>query len=146
MGLRVINTVEKNVVPKPSQLFVIPANTPVLVLPSIAGDFEEYAGRYIQNVQQGIAYYNFSSGSLAGSVNAVTGQPIDNTKPVGINAQQFSGVLAGAAAVDTAGYGSGQQLDVSNFPGDVWVYSLAGTTIAVTVLIRKDLIKGGNIL
>lgn len=134
MGVRVINTVEKNVVPMAVAPIVVPAQTATKILSSIVGDFEEYAGRYIQNVGSGIAYYNFTSGTPAGSGD------------VGISQGQYCGVLFGAGTVDANGIGSGQQLDISNFPGDVWVYSVTGTTIAVTILLRKDLIKGGNIL
>lgn len=139
MGLRVINTVEKNVVPEPFILVVVPPNTPTRVLSSIVGDFEEYAGRYIQNIGGGITYYNFTSGTNPGTQSGAN-------PPVGISQNQFCGIIAPAPALDANGFGAGQQLDVSNFPGDVWVYSTTGTTIAITVLLRKDLIKGGNIL
>ena len=52
--------------------------------------------------------------------------------------------MDGAGTVDSNGFGYGQQVDCSNHPGDVWVYSTTGTIIAITVLIRKDLIRGGN--
>ena len=137
MGVRVINTVEKNVVPKPYNLVVVPANKPIQVLAAINNDFEEYAARYIQNVGPGITYYNFTSGTPAG-----TG--VTSTDPAGIGPNQFCGIMDGAGTVDSNGFGYGQQVDCSNHPGDVWVYSTTGTTIAITVLIRKDLIRGGN--
>ncbi len=128
MPLRVANSVEKNVSSIGQVPIVIPANKSVTVLNdlSLAPPNSEYSGRYIQNVGAGIAYY-------------AIGHDCDATN--------FSGVLFAAGAVDANGFGSGQQLDCSNCSDEICIYSVAGTTIAVTLLSRNDMASGrGGIL
>ena len=126
MPLRVSNSVEKNVVLEPLNPKVIPANTPIEVLTDIINHRQEYAGRYIQNVGAGDCYYAF-------------GHKVDSTN--------FNGILSKPGSVDANGLGSGQQLDASNNPQAVWVYSVAGTTIAITLFKRNDNAQGqGGIL
>jgi hypothetical protein len=123
MPLRVSNAVEKCIVNDltPPVHVVCPAITAKDVLPDISGKNGEWAGRYIQNVGANPAYYAF-------------GHDCDPTN--------FNGILFAAGAVDANGFGSGQQLDVSNFPGRISVYSVTGTTIAITSLIRADNAQG----
>lgn len=126
MPLRTSNSVERNTSCVPSLPIVIAAITPTDVLNSISGDPLEYSGRYIQNVGNGDCYYAF-------------GHNCDNTN--------FNGVLAKAASVDANGFGSGQQLDVSNVADKISVYSVIGTVIAVTSIVRNDNSRGqGGIL
>jgi len=123
MPLRVSNSVERNVSCAGSVPITIPAGKAVDVLVDVSGVIQEYAGRYVQNVGSGIAYYAFGS----------------DASPAG-----FNGVLFQASAVDSNGFGSGQQLDCSNHGAKVSVYSVAGTTIAVTILRRNDLAQGNG--
>lgn len=126
MPLRVSNHVESNVIAVPQPPIVVKAATSTRVLPSLVGDKVEYAGRYIQNVGANPCYY-----SIGGTCSP----------------QQFSGILSGASAVDAGGFGSGQQLDVSNTGDSVNIYSAIGTTIAITLLRRNDMNQGaGGIL
>lgn len=126
MPLRVANTVERNVVCQPLPLVVLAATVAQDVLPSVVKEIGEWAGRYVQNVGANDAYYAF-------------GHDCDPTN--------FNGVLMKASNVDANGYGSGQQLDVSNCAQRVSMYSVSGTTIAVTVLKRNDNEQGsGGIL
>jgi hypothetical protein len=127
MPLRTSNSVERNTTCVPTIPVTIPAATSTLVLNDIStANGVEYAGRYIQNVGSGACYY-------------AIGHQCDKTN--------FNGVLFGASAVDANGFGPGQQLDVSNVAGAVYVYSVAGTTIATTLIIRNDNAQGqGGIL
>lgn len=121
MSIRVQNSVEKSVVNVPLGLITLTANTAKNVLADITGDRGEYCARYIQNVGANPCYYAF-------------GHDVDKTN--------FNGVLAGAAVVDANGFGPGQQLDVSNCGQRIACLSLAGTTIAITLLKRNDLGQG----
>lgn len=127
MPLRVSNTVEKNV--KLLSIDPIPcaANKSVTVLKAVGEYNVEFAGRYIQNVGASDAYYTFGHDCLANN---------------------FSGILAASTGnADANGFKSGQQLDVSNCGQHVSVWSIGGTTIAVTLLLRNDNTEGsGNIL
>jgi len=124
---RVINPVEKNIRAVPQALIVIPAGQSTLVLKDISTNFNgEYAGRYIQNVGANACYYGI-------------GHDTDKTN--------FNGIMAGASAVDANNYGPGAQFNASNFGQAVYVYSVSGTTIAVTLLMRHDNTTGaGGIL
>ena len=121
MSIRVQNSVEKNVVNVPLGLVTLAAGVAKSVLTNITGDRGEYCGRYIQNVGAAPCYYSF-------------GHDTDATN--------FNGILAGAAVVDANGFGPGQQLDVSNCGQIVNCMSVAGTTIAITLLKRNDLGQG----
>lgn len=126
MPIRVSNSVERSVTIVPYQLIIIPAATAVDVLIDISRINGEYAGRYIQNVGANDCYYNFA---------------------VNCDPTHFNGILSKPSAVDANGYGSGQQLDASNCPQKVSVYSVGGTTIAMTIFKRNDLNQGsGGIL
>ena len=126
MPLRVTNSVERNVSCAGSVPIKVSANTSTDVLIDVSGIPQEYAGRYVQNVGSNIAYYSFG---------------------VKCSATNFNGVLAPATTVDSNGFGSGQQLDCSNHGAKVSVFSVGGTTVAVTLLRRNDLSQGnGNIL
>jgi len=126
MSVRVINSVEKNVINVPLGLVTLAAGVAQDILTAISGANGEYAARYIQNVGTNPCYYSF-------------GHDTDKTN--------FNGILAGAPAVDANGFGPGQQLDVSNCGQRVNCMSVAGTTIAITVLKRNDNTQGsGGIL
>lgn len=126
MPLRVSNHVESNVIAVPQAPIVVKATTSTQVLPSLVGDKVEYAGRYIQNVGANACYYNVGG----------TCSP-----------QQFSGIMSAGAVLDTNGFGSGQQFDASNTGDSVTIYSVLGTTIAITLLRRNDMNQGaGGIL
>ena len=126
MSLFVANSVEKNVVNVPTTPIVVPSNTPTDVLPDLTQVNGEYCGRFIQNVGANDCYYSFG---------------------VNCSPQQFNGVIAKPASVNANGHGSGQQFDSSNCGQRLSVYSVGGTTIAVTLLKRNNLVQGsGNIL
>ncbi len=125
MPLRVANTVEKNIISVPFPPKVIAATTSINVLPSIVGTRDELAGRYIQNVGANACYY-------------AIGHECDATN--------FNGVLAGGGTADANGFCSGMQFDASNCAQGIWVYSVSGTTIAVTILKRNDLATHGGII
>jgi len=121
MSIRVQNSVEKSVVNVPFPPVVLAAGVAKDVLADITGDRGEYCARYIQNVGANPCYYSF-------------GHDTDKTN--------FNGILAGAAATDANGFGPGQQLDVSNCGQKINCMSVAGTTIAITILKRNDLAQG----
>ena len=126
MSLRVSNSVERNVSCAGSVPIVIPAGKSINVLIDVSGTSQEYAGRYVQNVGSDNAYYAFSNDASPAA---------------------FNGILSKPSALDANGFGSGQQLDCSNHGGSVNVYSIGGTTIAITLLRRNDLSQGnGGIL
>jgi len=124
MSVRVSNSIEKCVVPVPSAPIVVGDSASVDVLTDITGKYGEWAARYIQNVGANDCY--FCIGADCSPAN-------------------FNGILAKAGAVNADGFGAGQQLDVSNVPSKVSVFSRGGTTIAVTIYKRNDLHVGGNI-
>lgn len=131
MSLRVTNSIEKCVRNVPQSLVVVPAgipsnSKPTIALPDITQDITEYSGRYIQNVGQSNLYY---------SIGASPCTP-----------QQFNGILAPAGVYDSNGFGAGQQFDASNDPEQLNVYSPAGTTVAVTLLARRDQTREAGIL
>ena len=126
MSTRVSNSVEKNVVNVPFPPVVLAANVAKDVLADISTINGEFAGRYIQNVGQGIVYY-----------------AIGHTCDV----SNFNGILAGAPSVDANGFGAGQQIDISNVGQKISCFSVAGSTVAITLLKRNDLAQGtGGIL
>lgn len=126
MPLIVANGIERCVTAVPQLPVVIPANKSTTVLPDISKSSAEYCGRSIQNVGAGICYY-----CIGGDCNPVN----------------FSGIMGPASPVDANGFGQGGGLDVSNCPSLISVYSVAGTTIAVTLLKRNDSVQGsGGIL
>lgn len=124
MPLRVSNSVERNVTSVPQAPIVIPAATSTKIFDSVSSDNVEYSGRYIQNVGANPCYYSIGTDKCS--------------------AATFNGVLAGASVVDANGFGSGQQLDCSNVADIISVYSVAGTTIARTLLRRNDMVQGGG--
>lgn len=121
MPLRVSNSCEKNVISSPVNPIVVPNNTATTVLADITKTQGEWAGRYIQNVGANDCYYAF-------------GHTCDPTN--------FNGILSKPGTTNANGDGSGQQLDASNHGQSVSVYSVGGTKIAVTILIREDLKYG----
>jgi hypothetical protein len=126
MSLRVSNSVEKNVVSIPMLPIAVADSVAKDVLPSAMGDGLEYTGRYIQNVGAKDCYYAF--GHDCNNIN-------------------FDGILVCSSTLNSDGYGGGQQLDCSNTPERVSIFSRGGTTISVTLLKRNDLAQGqGNIL
>lgn len=125
MPLRISNTVERSVSCQPIVPLVIAAGQSTLVLPATKNMPIELASRYIQNVGASDCYY-------------AIGHDCDSTN--------FNGILSKPASVDANGFGSGQQLDASNVGDSLYVYSVGGTTIAISVFIRNDLQQGGNIL
>jgi hypothetical protein len=126
MPLRTSNSVERNTICVPTIPVTIPAVTSTKVLNDVSADQVEYSGRYIQNVGANACYY-------------AIGHNCDPTN--------FNGVLFGASATDANGFGPGQQLDVSNVAGAIYVYSVSGTTIATTLIRRNDNAQGqGGIL
>jgi len=114
MPLRVTNTVEKSVSCYPVNPVVVPDSVATGVLAAANTVPFEMAGRYIQNVGGNDAYYAF--GFDASSV-------------------AFCGILQSTGK---------QQLDCSNHGDRVSIFSVGGTTIAVTVLQRNDLIQAGT--
>jgi hypothetical protein len=95
----------------------VASNTDTIVLQDISVQPGEGAGRYIQNVGANNCYYAFGA----------TASPA-----------YYNGILQAASL---------QQLDCSNCPQAVHVYSPGGTTIAVTELVSNDLSQGqGGIL
>ena len=123
MPLRVSNSVERNVSCAGSIPIKIPAATAVDVLVDVSGIAQEYAGRYVQNIGPNSCYYAFGN----------------DCSPAALN-----GVLLPATAVDANNLGAGQQVDCSNHGARVSVYSVAGTTVAVTILRRNDLAQGNG--
>ena len=118
--------VEKCVSIEPSVPKVIPAGQSILVLDDVTKSIGEWSARYVQNVGAGDCYYSVG---------------------VDCSPTTFNGVLAGAASVDANGYGAGSQYNATEHPKAVYVYSVAGTKIATTVLKRNEMGQGtGNIL
>lgn len=114
--IRALNVAEHNVFSDPPRVVVVPAATATEALPNEQGkDSGEIAYRYIQNVGANPCYYSF------GLSNGAGGPQCDAT----IN---FHGYLA-----------VGQQLDCSNHRQKVCVYSTGGTTLATTLMRRRDL-------
>lgn len=126
MSFRVSNSVEKNVISQPFAPIVVPATAATDVLQDVTKSIGELAARYIQNVGGDDCYYAFG---------------------VNCSPTNFCGMLAKPTTLNANGHGVGQQLDVSNCGQRVSVYSIAGTIIARTVLVRNDNQQGtGNIL
>jgi hypothetical protein len=125
MPLRTSNTVERSVTCQPILPKVIPTNKSTLVLFPTKNMTVELASRYIQNVGASDCYYAF-------------GHDCDLTN--------FNGILSKPANIDANGFGSGQQLDASNIGDALYVYSVGGTTIAISVFERDEMQQGGNIL
>ena len=118
MSLLVSNAVEKSVVNVPSLPVVVPSNTATNVLNNISQVPGSYTGRYIQNVGANDCYYAFDGDA---------------------SATNFQGILFKPANTNANGHGSGQQLDCSNHPCRVSVFSVGGTTIAVSLLASHSL-------
>lgn len=112
--LRVAGVVEKNTLIYPPSVITVAAATATEVLPVI-NPRQEYVARYIQNVGANRAYYSWG-------ITTPAGGPICN------NIDMFHGYLE-----------AGQQLDCSAHGFNVNVYSVLGTTISTTVVIRNDL-------
>lgn len=114
--IRVANAIEKNVVTDPPNVQQIPAGVAVTVLPNIS--------TYGPNVE-------------------FIGRYVQNTGANGC-------VYAFGATCEAGAYhgylAANQQLDCSNHPQEVSIFSTAGTTIAVTVMRRGDLSSRGGIL
>ena len=126
MSVRVINSVEKSVVPVPFPPIVLAAGVAKDVLADISTINGEFAGRYIQNVGANPVYVGI-------------GHDTDKTN--------FNLILAPSATLDSNGYGAGQQFDCSNVGSRINCMSVLGTTIAITLLKRNDNSQGtGNIL
>ena len=127
MPLRVSNTVEKGIVSTINAPFVLGAGVSKIVLPDVSSFVgAEFAGRYIQNVGANSVYY-------------ALGHDCD--------AKNFNGILGPSGTLDANGFGPGQQFDASNCGCSVSVFSVSGTTIAITLLRRNDLNQGsGGIL
>lgn len=126
MPLIVANGIEKCVSSVPQKLVVAAAAVAVDVLPDISTDNAGYIGRYIQNVGANACYY-----CVGGDASPA----------------QFSGILSASGTLDANGFGPGQQFDASNHPCRISIYSVGGTTIAITLLKRNDPIVGsGGIL
>lgn len=121
--LRVINSTPKCARTSPKALLTVQAGLQANGTKALSGavGMEEHVARYLQNVGAGTLYFAF-------------GQP---ASPLA-----FNGILAGASATDSNGYGPGQQLDASNTPEDVWVYSPTGTTVCLTSIKMNDLVPG----
>lgn len=118
---RIINAVDKSVVTVPQIPVVVGDSVTKIVLIDVTIQKGEYAGRFIQNVGANDAYY--AIGSDASPAN-------------------FNGMLGKAGTVNANGHGSGQQFDASNCGQQVTVYSIGGTTIAVTLQKRNDNAQG----
>ena len=126
MPLRVTNQCEKDVLNSAVAPIVIPDSKSTLVLPKLASvPGQEFCGRYIQNVGANDLYYSFGADAAPNNLN---------------------GILGKAGSTDANGLGAGQQLDCSNHGDSVYVYSIGGTTVAVTLLVRNDLIQHTNII
>lgn len=132
MSFRVSNSIEKSVRCVPSvPVTIVAGAASVIALPDITTGVE-YTARYIQNVGTGNLYYAFGYNITA-----------DGTGKVAM----FNGILAGTGATDAGGFGPGQQLDASNDPEAIYVYSPAGTVIVVSSLKKNDIGPGiGGIL
>lgn len=118
-GIRTMNSAERVITGGKYAPIVVPALTITDVIPDQTGAAfpQEIAGRFIQNVGSGILLYAIGSDC---------------------NPNNFNGVLAAAATVDSNGLGQGGQVDVSEHRLRISVYSVAGTTVAVTILNRTD--------
>lgn len=118
-GIRTMTSAERVISAGIYAPVVVAANKSVDIIPDQTGyNFpQEIAGRYIQNVGSGILLYAFGADC---------------------NPNNFNGVLAAAATVDSNGLGQGGQVDCSEHRLRVSVYSVAGTTVAVTILSRND--------
>ena len=123
MPLIVANGIERCIASVPTLPIVIPSNKSTTVLPDISGSSAGYCGRYIQNVGAGICYY-----CIGGDCNPVN----------------FSGIMGPASLTDVNGFGQGGGFDASNCPSLISAYSVAGTTIAVTLLKRNDSVQGSG--
>lgn len=112
--LRVGSVVEKNTLVLPPRVVTVPADTATLILEE-CDPREEYVARYIQNVGDNNAHYAWGVLKADGSADCD-------------NVELFHGLLV-----------AGQQLDCSAHAFSVCVYSVAGTTIATTVVVRNSL-------
>jgi len=131
MSLRTTNSIEKSARRIPAvPISVVAGAASIVALPDCTQGVGELTARYIQNVGTGNLYYQFGQNI---TVNATSGLVV-----------QFDGIIAGASAVDAGGYGPGQQLDASNDPEAVYVYSPAGTSIVITQLAKNDIIRGNG--
>jgi hypothetical protein len=129
MSLRTTNSIEKSARRIPAvPLPIVAGAASVIGLPDCTQGVKEFTARYIQNVGTGNLYYQFGQNITANAVSGLVAQ--------------FDGILAGASAIDAGGYGPGQQLDASNDPEAVYVYSPAGTTIVVTQIVKNDISPG----
>ena len=121
MSLSVTNVVEKCVVNVPILPVVVPTNTATQVLANVTQVQAQYSGRYIQNVGANDCYYAFDTDA---------------------SATVFNGILFKPSSTNANGHGSGQQLDCSNNPCKVSIFSVGGTTIAVSLFARQNLQYG----
>lgn len=126
MPLRVTNQCEKDVLNSAVAPIVVADSKSTLVLPKLTNvPGQEFCGRYIQNVGANDLYYSF--GADASPAN-------------------FNGILSKPSAVNVNNDGAGQQLDCSNHGDSVYVYSIGGTKVAITLLVRQDLVQHTNII
>jgi len=112
--VRVAGVVEKNTLIYPPNVITVAAATATQIF-DVINPRQEYVARYIQNVGANRAYYSWGITNVAGA-------------PVCNNIDMFHGYIE-----------AGQQLDCSAHGWNVNVYSVAGTTISTTVVIRNDL-------
>lgn len=125
--LRTINTAEHNLFADPPKVVTVAANTATAVLPNEAYVATgEIAYRYIQNVGANPLFYSFAA-AIAG------GDPTQPPAPATNATTQFHGYLPQYA-----------QLDCSSHRLRVDVFSVAGTSVATTIIRRRDLSKHTN--
>jgi hypothetical protein len=115
---RVLNVSEHNLFADSPKPIAVPAATATEVLPNEQRkNTGEIAYRYIQNVGANPLYYTF-------------GMSTDTGLPVADATANYHGMLP-----------SNAQLDCSNHRLRVCVFSTAGTTVATTIIRRRDLVK-----
>lgn len=108
--IRTIPVAERNVYADPPNVVTVPAATATMVLAGEVYKKFEISGRYIQNVGANDLFFAF-------------GDTVPNA------ANNYHGMLLASGQ---------QQLDCSNNRHSVWVYSVAGTTVATTIFRRYD--------
>lgn len=69
--LRVISTIEKNVVPVPTAPVVVAGNTSTMVLPDISKSVGEFSSRYIYNNSASNCYYSFGATCSTAQYNGI---------------------------------------------------------------------------
>lgn len=127
MSLRVTSGCQKDVVTIPTSGPInIPDSASTQVLTDVRSSNIEYIQRLIQNVGANTLYYSINSPC---------------------SPQNFNGMLTGTSVVDANGFAAGQQLDCSVSPEAIYVYSVGGTKVVLTIQKRTEIAPGnGGIL